>query len=287
MMLKSTAPAKINLSLRVLRRREDGFHEISTRIGALELGDTLTVESVAGQQKFQFTCSEATVPGDETNLVVKAVRLLERDHGRFPGLKIHLEKRIPHGAGLGGGSSDAALTLRMLNELLQLNLSDDVLMVRAAALGSDVPFFLKEGLCDCTGRGEILSPVGNVKLDWPILLVKLPFGVPTPWAYGEWAESEEIPDIDYGPQHVDGIELVNDLERPVFQKHFILAHLKQWLRDQSGVRGALMSGSGSVVFAILDEGADVAQLKDRIQSVVGTEVWMELTRLRVGSAESW
>lgn len=285
MMLESTAPAKINLSLRVLRKREDGFHEISTRIGALELGDTLTVERVAGQDKLQFTCSDATVPGDETNLVVKALRLLERDHGRIPGLKIHLEKRIPHGAGLGGGSSDAAMTLRMLNELLRLNLSDEVLMARAAELGSDVPFFLKGGLCDCTGRGEILSPVRNVKLDWPILLVKLPFGVPTPWAYGQWTKSVEIPGIDYGPQHVDGMVLVNDLERPVFQKHFILAHLKQWLRDQPGVRGALMSGSGSVVFAILDEAADVAQLKERIQSVVGNEVWMERTRLHVGSSD--
>jgi 4-diphosphocytidyl-2-C-methyl-D-erythritol kinase len=281
MMITSSAPAKINLSLRILRKREDGFHELVTRMAPLELADEISISTDLAAGEISFTCSDPTVPSDERNLVIKAVRLLEKHHGPLPGLKIHLEKRIPHGAGLGGGSSDAAITLQMVNQLAELRLPDSVLANYAAELGSDVPFFLTYSICDCAGRGELVTPISTPPLRWRILLIKLPFGVPTPWAYSQWKDSTEIAGIDYREQSLDGTILVNDLERPVFQKHFILAHLKSWLLGQSSVLAALMSGSGSTVFAVLREDAELDSLREGIKEQVGNEVWIHETRLAV------
>lgn len=279
--LTSAAPAKINLSLRILRKREDGFHELVTRMAPLELADEITISTGLPTGEIAFTCSDPTVPADERNLVVKAVRLLEKHHGPLPGLKIHLEKRIPHGAGLGGGSSDAAITLQMVNQLASLGLPDSVLATHAAELGSDVPFFLTNSICDCAGRGELVTPISAPPLRWRILLIKLPFGVPTPWAYSQWKDSTEIPGVDYGEQSLGDMILVNDLERPVFQKHFILAHLKSWLLEQPTVSAALMSGSGSTVFAVLQKNTDLATLVEGIREQIGNEVWIHETRLAV------
>lgn len=277
-MITVAAPAKINLSLRIVRKREDGFHELVTRMAPLELADELQFSKA---EKASFTCSDSTVPADGSNLVLKAIRILERHCERELPLAIHLEKNIPHGAGLGGGSSDAAVTLRAVNELCDLRLSQETLLQLAAELGSDVPFFLWSCIADCEGRGEIVTPKPEIKLGWPILLIKLPFGVPTPWAYQQWRDSMKIPGIDYSPQIVNGTELVNDLERPVFQKHFILAELKQNLRKHKGVRAALMSGSGSTVFAVLDQKAEVGGLISSIHKWVGEEVWIQTTKLAV------
>ena len=281
MMLTSSAPAKINLSLRILRKREDGFHELVTRMAPLELADEITISTDLPPGEISFACSDPTVPADERNLVVKAVRLLEKHHGSLPGLKIHLEKRIPHGAGLGGGSSDAAITLQMVNQLAALGLHDSVLSTHAAELGSDVPFFLTKSICDCAGRGELVTPIVSPPLRWRILLIKLPFGVPTPWAYSQWKDSTEIPGVDYGEQSLGGMVLVNDLERPVFQKHIIIAHLKSWLLEQPPVSAALMSGSGSTVFAVLQENTELTTLVNGIKEQVGNEVWIHETRLSV------
>jgi 4-diphosphocytidyl-2-C-methyl-D-erythritol kinase len=279
--MKISAPAKINLSLKILRKRADGFHELNTRIAPVALADELEFSLLPQAGEISFTCSDPTVPADHSNLVIKAVGLLQERHGPLPGLRIHLEKHIPHGAGMGGGSSDAAATLRAVNQLANLQLTDAQLLEAAAELGSDVPCFLVSSLTDCSGRGEIVTPVNGQPLRWPILLVKLPFGVPTPWAYSQWQTSMEIPGVDYGTQTVDGQHLENDLERPVFQKHFVLAQLKQWLRNQTGVRAALMSGSGSTVFAVLEDGADLERLQQGLIELVGDEVWIMPTRLLV------
>ena len=279
MTLTSPCYAKINLSLRILRKREDGFHELTTRMAPISLADTLTVSLNGSTNEVKFTCSDPTIPADESNLVVKAVRALSSLAGPLPGLAIHLEKRIPHGAGLGGGSSDAAVALRLVREIAKLNVSDDQLAALAAQLGSDVPFFLANCIADCSGRGEEVVPLPDLKLGWRLLLIKLPFGVPTPWAYGRWQASRELPEIDYAVQSVDGVDLINDLERPVFEKYLVLALLKQQLRQQLGVRAALMSGSGSTVFAVLEESADLSQLSKFIHELVGTEVLLQETRL--------
>jgi len=275
-----SAPAKINLSLRILRRRDDGFHELETRMLPLDLADEIRVEfpmdSTRGQ--IEFTCSDAGVPADESNLVIKAINALQHRHGApLPGLRVHLEKRIPHGAGLGGGSSDAAAVLTGLNALLKLGLNAAELHNLAGAIGSDVPFFLHGCACDCTGRGEIVTPLPQFHPRWPVLLIKLPFGVPTPWAYQQWRSSQPIPGVDYTGQWHHDLELVNDLERPVFEKHLVLAELKTWLRQQPEVAAALLSGSGSTVFAVLHR-PGAANLEKRVRERIGPEVWLCETR---------
>ncbi len=272
------APAKVNLSLRVLRRREDGFHEIVTRMAPLALADRVTVEPLADAPRgtVAFTCDTPGVPGDETNLAVRAVRALEALTGPLPAVRLHLEKRVPHGAGLGGGSSDAAAVLRGLNGVFALGLPLETLAEAAGAIGSDVPFFLYEAVCDCTGRGEAVVPVGEFAWRPELLLVKPAFGVATPGAYKRWRDSREVPGFHYAPQPVPGGELVNDLERPVFEKY--PGVLKGRLLECPGVTAALMSGSGSTVFAVLE--GDAAPALAVVQEELGDEVWTCRTALR-------
>jgi 4-diphosphocytidyl-2-C-methyl-D-erythritol kinase len=279
-MFNFTAPAKINLSLRILGRRGDGFHEIATRMTPLELADEVTVQTVPGPDgAVHFTCDDASIPGGESNLAVKAVRALESFTGPLPALHIHLEKHIPHGAGLGGGSSDAAAVLRALKAVLGLNVSLRTLLDAAGKVGSDVPFFLLGGVCDCSGRGEQVSPSGVSFSGQRVLLVKPPFGIPTPWAYQAWRDSLEVPGLPYGLQTTPAGELINDLERPVFEKYPVLGTLKAALLAAPGVQGALMSGSGSTVFALLEEDADAAPLLPLVKEHLGEEVWHSDTRL--------
>ncbi len=281
-----SAPAKINLWLKVLRRREDGFHEVETRMAPLALCDhlTLTIDPSLAVGEIAFSCDDASVPCDATNLVVKAVRALERTTGPLPGIRLHLEKRIPHGAGLGGGSSDAAAALRLVRKAFCQDLPESALVDAAAAVGSDVPFFLEGGVADAAGRGERLTPVLDFAAQPEVLLVKLPFGVPTPWAYRQWLDAREVPGLPYAPQTSAWGTLTNDLERPVFEKYQILGHLKAALLSTPGVGAALMSGSGSTVFALLEKGADVAAISAVIREEVGGEILLIPTRLALGLA---
>ena len=153
-----SAPAKTNLHLRVLGKREDGFHEIDTRMVRLSLSDTLTLQWTSEDQ-LKFTCSDETLPTGEDNLVVMAVRALEAYCGKKFSVAIDLQKNIPSGAGLGGGSSDAAAVLRALNEMADLWINTDDLAAIGATVGSDVPFFVYNRSCDCKGRGEIVEPI--------------------------------------------------------------------------------------------------------------------------------
>jgi 4-diphosphocytidyl-2-C-methyl-D-erythritol kinase len=268
------APAKINLWLRVLRRRDDGFHDIDTRLVPIGLADHLAVARVDGPPgEIRFTCSDPSVPSDASNLVLEALAAVQECTGPLPALVVQLEKAIPHGAGLGGGSSDAAATLRAVNDLLGLNLDRATLARLAAQLGSDVPFFLDGSAADCRGRGEIVDPVPGPPLELPILLVKLPFPVPTRWAYQQWHDSTEIPGIRYDPQPLPFGSLVNDLERPVFAKHIVLADLKMWLLDRPEVSAALLSGSGSTLFTILRDGSPATALVDAIRSEYDPDLW--------------
>jgi 4-diphosphocytidyl-2-C-methyl-D-erythritol kinase len=273
--MQRLAPAKINLSLKILRKRHDGFHEIESLMVPLSLADTLTVEEGAAPG-IAFTCSEPSLPCDDSNLVVKAARRFFETLGRSPALRIHLEKAIPHGAGLGGGSSDAAATLLALNSLFGSPLAAGAVANLAAELGSDVPFFLAGGAAVCRGRGELVEPVpfpGSL----PLLLIKPAFGVPTPWAYKRWRDSLELPGIPYGPQALPWGTLVNDLERPVFEKYLFLPVLKRWLLGQPETVAALMSGSGSTSFAVLRSESDGLALEARIKAEFG-EVWTCLCR---------
>jgi 4-diphosphocytidyl-2-C-methyl-D-erythritol kinase len=270
--MKLFARAKINLSLRILGRRDDGFHELESLMTPISLGDTLEV-SRREKGGIEFICDDLTIPLGEENLVVRAVRVFCGATGVAPDLRIGLTKRIPHGAGLGGGSSDAATILLGLNQLFGTGLSRDELSVLGASLGSDVPFFVYESAARIGGRGERVDPVVlGEKLS--LVLMKPSFGVSTPWAYSRWKESREIPSVRYGVQDFRWGGLLNDLERPVFEKYLLLADIKMWLLGQAEVVGALMSGSGSTMFAVLDEGRSGEGLVSRIREEFGVGMWV-------------
>lgn len=247
------SPAKLNLSLRILGKRPDGFHELDTFMIKLPgLADEITLTS---GEKFHFTCSDSTLPTDARNLVVKAANALFEASGEALPCHIHLQKNIPHGAGLGGGSSNAATTLLLLNEKLKQPLAPEALHTIAAKLGSDIPFFLHPGAARCTGRGEITEPAESPPPS-KVVLFKPRFSIPTADAYRDCLDAEPIPGISYSTQTHEGLALVNDLEKPVFAKHRYLAELKTWLQNNRNVSAALMTGSGSTVFAILKRKAN-------------------------------
>jgi len=140
-----------------------------------------------------------------------------------------------------------------------------------------VPFFLHQSAAVCRGRGERVEPVADAPV-LPLLLVKPPFEVPTPWAYQRWRDSREVPGVDYGPQQFAWGALVNDLERPVFEKYLFLAELKRWLLNQPEVAGALMSGSGATVFAVLRAEEQGPMLGERLGERFGRNLWVHLCR---------
>jgi 4-diphosphocytidyl-2-C-methyl-D-erythritol kinase len=272
------APAKINLFFEIKGRRDDGFHEIETLMTPISLADRLTIERAGDDRNIEFSCDDPALPSGEDNLVVRAAKLFQERTRIRAGVAITLEKKIPHGAGLGGGSSDAASTLLGLNELFEVGLTEDKLMTLAAELGSDVPFFVARSGAICRGRGELVAAV-TLEKKVHLLLLKPDFGVPTPWAYGRWQESKQLPGIDYSPQDFGGIKFSNDLERPVFEKFVFLARLKTWLRQQPEVAVALMSGSGSTVFAVLRDGTKSDGLAARVLSEVDSKLWTCVTQL--------
>lgn len=270
-MLEVDAPAKINLCLTIKGKRPDGFHELETLITPTGLHDTLSFKK--SDSSFAFTCSRRDLESED-NLVTRAVRILERHVQRSLPVRIHLEKRIPSGAGLGGGSSDAAATLKALRQLFELECSNETLEQLGAELGSDIPCFIRGGTTWCRGRGERLE---SVEFPWKlhILLLRHALEIATPWAYKNWADSKEIPGLPYVPQATPWGHVVNDLERPAFQKYLILGETKRWLLEQPEVEAAAMTGSGSALFALLRDGtaATRAQLSERARHRYGDSLW--------------
>jgi len=265
------APAKINLSLKILGRRNDGFHEIETLISPISLADKIDIERQS--RWIDFMCDDRSVPPGDENLVVRAAKLFFEKTKVTAGVGIKLQKQIPHGAGLGGGSSDAASTLIALNQLFETKLSREEMAKLGSTIGSDVAFFLFESPAVCKGRGEIVEPT-KLKKKLSILLLKPAFSVSSAWAYSRWQDSREIPRISYQPQNFDGQSFVNDLERPVFEKFIFLAQLKTWLLKQAEVGAALMSGSGSTVFAVMRDNADVDLVAKRARKELDPEIWV-------------
>ena len=266
MPLARSSFAKVNLLLNVLGRRPDGFHELETVLLPVAVADELSAER--GGTGIALTCNQAGLPTDSGNLVHRAAQAFLSRTGIREGLRIHLEKRLPLEAGMGGGSSNAAVTLLLLNDLFGAALAPAEVTALAAGLGSDVPFFLESGPALATGRGERierLEPFAALRGAW-LCLVHPGFGVSTPWAYRELGG---FPDALGGrPGRARGlIELLqtadarragaafyNALEAPVFSKYPILKLLQEHLR-QMDPWGVLMSGSGSTTFSIWrDEG---------------------------------
>jgi 4-diphosphocytidyl-2-C-methyl-D-erythritol kinase len=266
--MEELARAKVNLFLRVLRRREDGFHEIETLMAPITLCDSLEIEPA---NEFAFHCDEPALTSED-NLVVRATRLFFSEANREPKVRLTLRKKIPHGAGLGGGSSDAAAALRGLNRFFDTALSCERLSNLAAQLGSDVSFFLNETAAICRGRGEIVTPAALPE-PLSLLLLKPEFGVASSWAYSRWQAACEVAGEIYRPQKFGDITFVNDLERPVFEKFVFLAQMKAWLGKQPEVGAVLMSGSGSTIFAVMRPNADSDSIARRAKSELDPQLW--------------
>jgi 4-diphosphocytidyl-2-C-methyl-D-erythritol kinase len=266
------APAKINLSLKILGRRSDGFHEIETVITPISLYDEIKVEKRSGKTGIVFRCDVHSVPQGDDNLVVRAAKAFVAEAKIDAAISIELHKKIPHGAGLGGGSSDAASTLLALNQLFETNLSREALSKIAETIGSDIPFFIFQSAALCKGRGELVTPL-KLRQRLSLLLVKPGFVVSTSWAYHHWQASREIPRVSYATQEFGGQTFVNDLERPAFEKFAFLAQLKMWLLKQPEVGVALMSGSGSATFAVLREHAEADRIAERAKAELDPELW--------------
>jgi 4-diphosphocytidyl-2-C-methyl-D-erythritol kinase len=237
----SRAPAKINLLLRVLERRADGFHELRTLLQSIALHDTLTVRAVRGP--FRLESTDAACPSDRTNLVWRAAARVWTAAGRKGAprnIAIRLTKRIPMQAGLGGGSSDAAAALRMLGARWRVKTSR--LRQIAASLGSDLPYFFEGGAVLAVGRGEVLSPVADLPAFWVTLAIPN-FGVSTADAYRWLDEDRRRPVLD------TPLDKDNDLELPVIKRHPEIGRLIRAL-GRAGAIHAAMSGSGSAVFGL-------------------------------------
>ncbi|MFT4588759.1 MAG: 4-diphosphocytidyl-2-C-methyl-D-erythritol kinase [Candidatus Binatia bacterium] len=277
---------KINLLLNVLGRRPDGFHELETVMAPVRLYDTL--EFSPNSDGVGFTCSDASLPTDGGNLVVRAAEAFRVAAGLDEGATIHLEKRIPAAAGLGGGSGNAAAALLGLNEIFEAPLSMEELGEIARGLGSDVPFFLDDKPALAVGRGEqveLLEPFDALNGAW-LLLVRPGFGVATPWAYRALADFPDALNGQPGRARdlVEALRCVdlksaagkfyNSLEAPVLRKFPILAMYGEFLWENGAV-AALMSGSGSTTFAIAESQSVAEELAERFKGKFGESCWLQ------------
>ena len=256
MPLTERAPAKINLGLHVLRKRPDGYHDVETVLHRIDWADTLTAQPA---DALSMTCSDPALPTDEANLCMQAARALADAVDGLAGAAIHLEKKVPYGAGLGGGSSDAAATLRLLSRLWELSPASDALHDIARRIGADVPFFLEEApAAYATGRGDDLTPLRHAgrsyQLPYPVLVVVPPVEVATPDAY-----ARVTPDDTERP-HLPSLLRTNDLSRwctalrndfegPMAERYPEIREVKRWLRAE-GADYVSLSGSGGAVYGV-------------------------------------
>lgn len=289
MVLVEAAPAKVNLSLAVVGRRPDGFHALVSVVVPLTLADTLTWEPA---ERESLACDDPTVPSDGANLVLKAAAAYRAAHPAAPLGRFHLAKRIPHGAGLGGGSSDAAAALRLLDRAAVAPLGPARLREIAAAVGSDCPLFIEPRACILRGRGERVDPVpATVASRWSgrrLLLVKPPFGVPTPEAY-RWLATRGAYASEVGAEAALAVALAagepaavvalgNDLEAPVLEALPALSSGLAALRERLGI-AARLTGSGSACFALVDGAPDLAAVRATLEPAWGAGTWVSLVDL--------
>jgi 4-diphosphocytidyl-2-C-methyl-D-erythritol kinase len=267
------APAKINLILRILDRRADGYHNLWSLMHTVALEDILRITATPGRREIRLACDMEGLSTNHTNLVYKAASAVLEQAQVPVGAEIELRKRIPTGAGLGGGSSDAAATILGLNQLLKLGWSAAKMRDVGQALGSDVAFFLFAPSAIVSGRGETVRQVTVEGGRW-IVLVKPEFGVETKWAYQELAATR----TEVRPLSADHLEIdrrdrltwrevsaaaENDFEKPVFAKHPLLQQIRRSLLEL-GAEFALLSGSGATVFGLFEDEPTARRAADRV-----------------------
>ena len=298
-----TAFAKINLYLGIVGDRTDGFHELVMVMQSVDLADTVTVSEMRSSEPWDdplhnihLTCDRTDVPTDATNLAWKAADLIRR---RFPeaaakrgAIEIDIQKRIPMGAGLAGGSADCAAVLVGLNLLWELGLTQSELQELAAELGSDISFCVSGGTALCTGRGEVIDPLPKLDNLYAVLAKYRDLPVPTPWAYKAYREqfgptypktlealehrkqslksSELMNAIAHGDGPAIGRLLHNDLERVVLPNYPQVQSLRDAFERTQNL-GVMMSGSGSTVFALCNTKEDAEALKLEMRSLMPDE----------------
>jgi len=275
------AHAKINLSLDIVGKREDGYHLLEMVMQTVNLHDEIEITII--DEGIHVTCDKDYVPVDERNIAYKAARLLMELKQIEKGVRIDIIKKIPVAAGLAGGSTDAAAVLKGMNELFSLEMTTEELMEVGLKLGADVPFCIKGGTCLCEGVGEIITPLKPFR-DHIVLLVKPSFGVSTKDAYGGFA-------LDKINRHVDTDKLIrameendlkgmsyfsrNLLENVVLRRYPVLKSIKQSMQ-KSGSVITLMSGSGPTIYGIFTS-AEQAENAARVLHKNGNEVILTRT----------
>ncbi len=245
---------KVNLGLNILRKRNDGFHDLESFFYPVYLKDALEIissKNINGQTR--FSTSGLVINGNEKdNLCIKAYELLKIRFPKISSVQIHLHKAIPMGAGLGGGSADAAFTLKTLNQLFGLHLSTEQLMELALQLGSDCPFFLKNKPCFATSRGDVLEEIELNLSAYKMVIIYPGIHINTAWAFSQIHPAipeKSIREIIQQPLETWKTTLTNDFEQPVFHCHPELKRIKENLYSLGAIY-ASMSGSGSTLFGI-------------------------------------
>jgi 4-diphosphocytidyl-2-C-methyl-D-erythritol kinase len=242
--------AKINFGLNIISKRADGFHNIESLFVPININDAL--EFIQTDAITEFTSSGLIIPGNSSdNLILKAFNLLQRQYN-LPNLKIHLHKKIPMGAGLGGGSADAAFLITALNKYFKLNISIAEMELLASQIGSDCAFFINNKPAIATSRGEILKPITIDLSGYKICIVHPGIHVNTAWAYAEIIPNQSrisVSEIINSPIENWKNNLINDFEKPVFAAHPTIKNIKDYFYENGAIYSS-MSGSGSAVYGI-------------------------------------
>jgi 4-diphosphocytidyl-2-C-methyl-D-erythritol kinase len=286
------APAKINLYLEIIGDRPDGYHELAMILQSIDLADQIDLRS-NGTDQIRVHCDDPQIPTDSSNLAYKAAALMANQfvdtYRKFGGVDITLHKQIPMGAGLAGGSADAAAVLVGMNLMWKLGLTQSELRELAAQLGSDIPFCISGGTALATGRGEQLAPLPSVDFLYAVLAKYRDLGVSTPWAYKTYRQQfsgSYVSDQDSLVQrqqrvhsggivsaigHRDGVQigqlLHNDLEKVVLPAYPQVVKLRQTLSEFATL-GVMMSGSGSTVFALVESRAQAEQVRQQLKEAL-------------------
>ena len=288
-MVKEFARAKINLTLDILKKRADNFHEVEMIMQSLELADEVELEKISGEIKFSMNAEKIiggeNIPVDEKNLAYRAVLELEKVCGKKFNVAVNLQKKIPAAAGLAGGSADAAAVLRGMNKLFDLNFNAEKLCEIGANIGSDVPFCVIGGTCLAKGRGEILTKLPAMK-DFPVVLMKPRGEISTAWAYKTFDElpaekisrpptAEIIKLLDLG-EYEKAFEKFQNVLEPVALKKFPAIERYKEKMLAAGAKFAMMSGSGPTIFALAE---DEMTSKKIASSVEGQGLQIFITKI--------
>jgi 4-diphosphocytidyl-2-C-methyl-D-erythritol kinase len=281
-MIKIEGNAKINLTLDILGKRPDGYHEVAMVMQSIGLHDTIEMDKA--KEGIALSINVPWLRADEKNLAWRAAALMQQEYGLRGGVRMRLTKRIPVAAGLAGGSADAAAVLRGLDRLYKLGLSDDQLCELGARLGSDIPFCLRRGTMLATGRGEVLTRLADMPETW-VVLAKPRISVSTAWAYQNYDEqgAEQHPDNERIQQEIargnrKGVAklLCNVLESVTIKRYAVISRYKELMMEQ-GAMASMMSGSGPTVFGLAESRGTANKIADCLRASTKADVFVTRT----------